>query len=324
MIKLTSLFNFRSLDQLLLHSAVLIIRSARLSPILGHKSIILTRKILIYQYMALWNIHCEWSSLLVFHLLLLCGDVHPNPGPLLEDDFFSGFLSFCNWNLNSLATDNFKRITLLTAENTLHKYDIISLCETSLNTETVVPENAIAGYAFHPLNHPSGGRHGGVGIFYKETLPLRVRLDLSFDECLVSELRFGRKKIFFTVIYRNPAHKASSAEFNNFLQNFENLHKSIKLENPYVSFFAGDFNGHSKYWYEDGDTNAEGTALNSLFTELDLDQIITEPTHFFNDHSNPSCIDLILTDQPNLVMDSGVRPSLDPLVHHQMTFCKLN
>ena len=70
--------------------------------------------------------------------------------------------------------------------------------------------------------------------------------------------------------------------------------------------------------------NAEGTALNSLFTELDLDQIITEPTHFFNDHSNPSCIDLILTDQPNLVLDSGVRPSLDPSVHHQMTFCKLN
>ena len=42
------------------------------------------------------------------------------------------------------------------------------------------------------------------------------------------------------------------------------------------------------------------------------------------DNLNPSCIDIILTDQPNLVLNSGVRPSLDPLVKHQMTFCKLN
>ena len=49
-----------------------------------------------------------------------------------------------------------------------------------------------------------------------------------------------------------------------------------------------------------------------------------EPTHFFRDDCAPSCIDIILTDQPNLVMSSGVRPSLDPTVKHQMTFCKLN
>ena len=320
----TTLPAIHTLDQLLINLLVFTIQSARLSPTLGKKIIITMRNFLIYQFLALSLIPCEWSALWIFCLLLLSGDIHPNPGPLLEDEFSTGFLSFCNWNLNSLATDNFKRITLLTAENTIHKYDIISLCETSLNSETVVPENAIPGYIFHPLNHPSGGRHGGVGIFYKETLPLRVRPDLSFDECLVSELRFGRKKIFFTVIYRNPCHKASSPEFELFLSNFENLHKRVKLENPYVSFFAGDLNGHSKSWYEDGDTNAEGAALNSLFTELDLDQIISEPTHFFNDHSNPSCIDVIVTDQPNLVLDSGVRPSLDPLVHHQMTFCKLN
>ena len=33
---------------------------------------------------------------------------------------------------------------------------------------------------------------------------------------------------------------------------------------------------------------------------------------------------MILTDQPNLVMNSGVRSSPDPTVKHQMTFCKLN
>ena len=52
--------------------------------------------------------------------------------------------------------------------------------------------------------------------------------------------------------------------------------------------------------------------------------MINEPTHFFRNGCTPSCIDIILTDQPNLVMSSGVRPSLDPTVKHQMTFCKLN
>ena len=37
-----------------------------------------------------------------------------------------------------------------------------------------------------------------------------------------------------------------------------------------------------------------------------------------------SCIDLIVTDQPNIVLNSGVRPSLDPTCKHQITYCKIN
>ena len=62
-----------------------------------------------------------------------------------------------------------------------------------------------------------------MGIFYKETLPLKIRSDLAFDESIVCELKFGHKKIFFTVLYRNPFCKAMSPEFNNFLTNFNNL-----------------------------------------------------------------------------------------------------
>ena len=268
----------------------------------------------------------ELTAFWIFSLLLmLSSDVHPNPGPHQTDqNFQSGFLSFCNWNLNTLCKDEFYRISLLEAHNTLFKYDIISLCETSLNDEITVPENALPGYLYHPLNNPSGDRNGGVGIFYKESLPLRVRDDLSFGECLVCEMRFGHKKIFFTVFYRNPKIKASSPEFGDFLLNFENLQKSIQSEKPYASFYAGDVNAHTQVWYPDGDTNAEGVKLDELFSSLNLTQLINEPTHFFRDDCAPSCIDIILTDQPNLVMSSGVRPSLDPTVKHQMTFCKLN
>ena len=86
----------------------------------------------------------------------------------------------------------------------------------------------------------------------------------------------------------------------------------------------GVSNHHSQAWFSKDDYNAEGADLNNFFSVLNLQQLIEEPTHFFNSVSKPSCIDIILTDQPNLVLSCGVRPSLDPLVHHQMTFCKIN
>ena len=36
-----------------------------------------------------------------------------------------------------------------------------------------------------------------------------------------------------------------------------------------------------------------------------------------------SCIDLIFTSQPNLVMHSGIHPLLHPNCHHQIVFCKI-
>ena len=65
----------------------------------------------------------------------------------------------------------------------------------------------------------------------------------------------------------------------------------------------------------DGDTNAEGNEIEQLTSRLGLHQLIHEPTNF-EPHKNPSCIDLIFTDQPNLVMDSGTRPTLDNFCHH--------
>ena len=78
--------------------------------------------------------------------LSLCPDIHPNPGPARSNNFAGGFLSFCKWNLNTLSKDDFIRITLLEAHNTEHNYDIISLCETSLDDNVQVPE--LPGYNF--------------------------------------------------------------------------------------------------------------------------------------------------------------------------------
>ena len=147
---------------------------------------------------------------------------------MLSDSFSGGFFTFCNRNLNTLSKDDFYRVSLLEANNLNFNYDIISLCETSLNDSIKVPDNILPGYKFNACNHPGGHPCGGVGIFYKESLPLKIRDDLSFGECLVSELIFGHKRIFFSVLYRNPENTAQSPEFQTFIENFENLYLKIK------------------------------------------------------------------------------------------------
>ena len=258
----------------------------------------------------------QWLTLF---LILISNDIHMNPGPRYRDTFFS----FMSWNLNSLAKKDFERIDLIEAHNVNYKYDLISICETSLNDSIELNDILLRDYTFIAANNPANTRHGGVGIFYKNSLPVIVRHELSFDESIVLELNFGRKKIFFTVLYRSPSFNHLSPEFSAFLINFENLYSQIKAESPLAMFFTGDFNAHSQLWWPNGDTNHEGTKIEALFSKLGLSQMISEPTNF-QPNSDPSCIDLIVTDQPNIILSSGTRSSLDSTCHHQIIHCKVN
>ena len=164
-----------------------------------------------------------------------------------------------SWNLNSLAKDNFHRVNLIEAHNSLFNYDLVSICETCLNDSVDLPQPLLDEYTFVPVNNPANTRRGGVGLFYKNSLPVVIRNDLSFDESIVVEMKFGRKKIFFTVL--------------------------------------------------DGDITTEGSEIEFLLSSLGLSQVISEPTNF-EPNKNPSCIDLVFTDQPNIILDSGTRASL--------------
>ena len=70
-------------------------------------------------------------------------------------------------------------------------------------------------------------------------------------------------------------------------------------------------------------TTPEGTKIEELFSKLGLSQLISEPTNY-EPHKNPSCIDLVVTVQPNIILDCGTRASLDSYWHHQIVHCKIN
>ena len=72
---------------------------------------------------------------------------------------------------------------------------------------------------------------------------------------------------------------------------------------------------------DDINTN-EGTQIEALTSSYGLHQIISEPTHITP--YSLSCIDLLFTNQPNMVLNSGVHPSLYEKCHHQIVFAKIN
>ena len=91
----------------------------------------------------------------------------------------------------------------------------------------------------------------------------------------------------------------------------------IKQLKPSFTIILGDFNARSNDWWPDDITSPEGTHINFLISMNDFDQLISDPTHILP--ASSFCI-----DQPNLVVDSGVHPSLHTNCHHQITYCNRN
>ena len=65
---------------------------------------------------------------LIIMLLLTHGDIESNPGPKCRTSYY---FSCCHWNVNSIMVHN--KLSLLSAYNTLHKFDVICISETYLD-----------------------------------------------------------------------------------------------------------------------------------------------------------------------------------------------
>ena len=84
----------------------------------------------------------QWLPII---LILLSNDIQLNPGPEL--------LKFMTWNLNSLAKENFQRLNLIDARNSIFDYDLTSIDETSLNDTVELPETLLDDYTFVHTNN---------------------------------------------------------------------------------------------------------------------------------------------------------------------------
>ena len=138
------------------------------------------------------------------------------------------------------------------------------------------------------------------------------------DECIISEITIGRKKVFFVVVYRSPSQNAES--FHSFLDKLETTIQTKKK--PHCIILTGDFNCRSDNWWVDDEVTTEGAKLSEVIDSYCLNQLIDEPTYVLP--NSLSCINLIIADQLNIFVKFGIHPSLYPKSHHQIVFGIIN
>ena len=180
----------------------------------------------------------------VFILLRCHGDIELNAGPKKSKE---NTLSVCHWNLNSITAHNFSKLTQLKAYVSTYKYDLICLSETYLDSS--IPDDMIEKEEYNLVcaDHPNNIKRGGVCIYYKESLPVRI-ISLPFlNEALLLEMSCNNKKIIVSVIYRSP--RQNNNEFQLFITNLERLFSDINKRKPSLSVVTGDFNARSSSWW---------------------------------------------------------------------------
>ena len=88
---------------------------------------------------------------------------------------------------------------LLKAYIVIHKFDIISISETYLDSGTPSDDNnlEISGYTLVLSNHPSNNKRGGICIYYKIFLPLKILNVQYLQEHICLDLKIDNKTCKF-------------------------------------------------------------------------------------------------------------------------------
>ena len=145
-------------------------------------------------------------------------------------------------------------------------------------------------------------------------------LNISYlSECITFEISIGNKICRFIHLSRSPSQ--TQDKFQTFKSNLKLNLDALLCGNPFLTVMIGDFNAKSKDWCSNDITSFEDSELDFLTSQFGLLQIIKEPTHILN--NSRSCIDLIFTSQPNMVIDS-VHASLHANCHHQIIYAKFD
>ena len=134
------------------------------------------------------------------------GDIETNPGPQKEK---TKNLSCCHWNVNSLIAHNLSKLAQLEAYNSVYKHDFICISETFFDPSIQEGDKNIQldGYNLLRADHPSNSKRGGVCIFYKETVAVRIVKSLSFNECIICEVSIQNSKGYVGVVISVPKPK---------------------------------------------------------------------------------------------------------------------
>ena len=150
------------------------------------------------------NLNKFYTICCMFLLLLICaGDIELNPGPRKSNTFYN--FSFCHWNLNSIAAHNFSKLSLLEAYNVQHKFDMICLSETFLDSSTPTNDEKLnmKGYKLIRVDNPSDSEK------FLAVRPVEVK---NLNERVIFEVSIKNKRGYVVSLYRSPSQTLSCSK----------------------------------------------------------------------------------------------------------------
>ena len=156
----------------------------------------ISRLISLFIYICLMSSH----GLCIILLLLLCGDVHTNPGP---DDVIKA-LRFCHVNARSILKSG--RLEELYLELcSLHEFDVIGISESHLDSK--IPDVDVEFNNYSVFRSDRNRQGGGVALYVRSSLACVRRYDLETPdtEMLWAEITSNHKRILVGVCYRSPS-----------------------------------------------------------------------------------------------------------------------
>ena len=107
------------------------------------------------------------------------------------------------------------KVSQLQAFNLVHKFDILCISETHLDSSVSKDGNALSieGYSIIRADHPSNSKRGGVCISYNDKISVRQRSNIIPLECLACEIVIEKKKGFVITLYRCPSQNQGEFDY---------------------------------------------------------------------------------------------------------------
>ena len=268
--------------------------------------------------------------------LALCGDIHPHPGQITDNDsstshrvkqwnnlrcllFNAQSLCSINKSTDGSLVSNLKSFQDLAFVENL---DIITVTETWLNDNIYNNEILSTGYNIIRKDRSSGKRGGGVLIALRNNIHYNLVSPGAWSrelEIATVEIELiNTKKTLICVCYRPP-----SVDINESLCLFTSF---LESSSTYESILiCGDFNFPDLYWNSDfvsqfQDISSGSTDFRELISDFFLQQINIHPTRKNN------ILDLVFTRSPETVRNLECVPptQLNLFSDHSLLFFDFN
>ena len=225
-------------------------------------------------------------AFLLLLIIMLAGDVEPNPGPARSRQ------SQCNImyaNIRGLH----KNISDLIAGS--GQYDIVFCSETLVSNFRSPKELLIPGFKQpYLLRRNERERGQGMAAYIRNGFPAsrKANYECRCHEVLVLKVCGKHSNFYLFSIYRNP--NANDAIFDCLLNSMASIQENDRKA---AFLFVGDFNAHHKEWLNSvSDTDCHGRRALDFSTESGCEQLIQRPTHKLG-----NILDLIFTDVRGVV-----------------------